>query len=203
MIFRLPIMALVCVVALTGCISVKSYVDPAYTKTHYENLKKPAEALPLKVNVEFSRNGKPLPKADDELRGNVERILRASGLVTPAESAANGEIMVRVNNVGDLGSAGAKGFGTGLTFGLVGSTVQDGYEMVVELTTNGTMVTKSGYKDVLVSTVGNKSAPKGLTPISPSAAFSTIVEQMLLNALGDFQADGLLVAGEDAHAPIP
>ena len=86
-----------------------------------------------------------------------------------------------------------KGFGTGLTFGLVGNTVRDGYEMTVALTLNGKSVTKTGYKHLLISTVGNATAPPGLKPTTPSAGVATIVEQMLLNALRDLQGDGLLV----------
>jgi len=191
--FRFGTFALASAMALSGCISVKSYVDPTYARTAYEDLRKPAQVLALKVNVEFLRNGQRLPKADNEVRGHVERVLRGSGLITPSESAADGEITIAVDNVGDLGKSAAKGFGTGLTFGLAGSTVQDGYVMTVTLTTAGKTVTKSGYKHVLISTVGNKKGPEGLTPTTPGAAFGTIVEQMLLNVLGDLQKDGLLV----------
>lgn len=194
-------LALASAVALSGCISVKSYVDPTYAKTAYQDLNKPAQVLALKVNVEFSLNGERLPTGDNEVRGHVERVLRGSGLVTPSDSAANGEITVTVNNVADLGKVAAKGFGTGLTFGLAGSTVQDGYEMTVTLATKDRTVTKSGYKHVLISTVGNKKGPEGLTPTTAAAGFGTIVEQMLLNALSDLQRDGLLVRAGD-RSPI-
>jgi len=193
---RLFALCALALVSLSGCISVKVYVDPSMAKTGYEDLRKPAEPLALKVNVEFLRNGKRVANAENELRGDVERILRATGVIVPSASAENGEISVTVNNVGDLGSAAGKGFATGMTFGLVGTSVQDGYEMSVTLTIHGSSVTKSGYKDVLISTVGNKKAPEGLTPTSPSAGFATVVEQMLLNALSDLQKDGYLASLE-------
>jgi hypothetical protein len=195
--FRMTTLALASAVALGGCISVKSYVDPTYAKASYEDLNKSAQVQALKVNVEFSRNGERLPKADNELRGHVERVLRGSGLITPSDSAANGEITITVDNVGDIGKSVAKGFGTGLTFGLAGSTVQDGYVMTVTLSSNGKTTTKADYKHVLITTVGNKKGPEGLTPTTPGAAFGTIVEQMLLNSLSDFQKDGLLVQADD------
>jgi len=190
---RLTFMALLSAIALSGCISIKSYVDPTYAKAGYEDLTRPSQAPALKVNAEFLRNGERLPKGDNELRGHVERVLRGSGLITPSDSASDGTVTVAVNNVGDVGKAAAKGFGTGLTFGLAGSTVQDGYEMTVTLYTNGQTVTKSDYKHVIITTVGNEKGPEGLVPTTPGAAFGTIVEQMLLNALGDFQKAGLLV----------
>ena len=97
-----------------------------------------------------------------------------------------------LNNVGDVRDAAATGAATGLTFGLVGSLITDGYEMTVKLTINGKTVTKAGYKHAIHTTIGNRSAPPGLTPTTITAAFATIVEQMLLNALGDLEREGYL-----------
>lgn len=185
-------LVVVCAMAISGCITSKSYVDPTFAKTRYEDLTRPAQPLPLRVNVQFSRNGTPMPQHDNELRRYVESVLRGSGLVTPSDSGASGTISVSVDNITDMGAAAAKGFGTGLTFGLVGSTVQDGYVMNVALATNGGTVTKSGYKHLLITTLGNTKGPEGVTPTSIAAGSATIVEQMLLNALSDLQKDGLL-----------
>ena len=85
---------------LSGCISTNSYVDPSYGETSYEDLRRPAEPLALKINVEFSRNGARLPAADDEVRGKVERVVRASGLITPSDSAtAASSVTTRPNAV--------------------------------------------------------------------------------------------------------
>ena len=116
---------------LTGCISSKSFLDPSFPKVAYEDLKKKNEPLRLKLVVEFQRNGEPYPKADAVLRDNAERILRASGVVTPVADAGQGEVKIVVNNIADLGSARAKGFGTGLTFGLVGTTGTDANQMKI------------------------------------------------------------------------
>jgi len=177
---------------LTGCISPKSYVDPSYTKTRYEDISRPAMPRALKVDIEFRRNGSRLPQGDDLTRAQVERVLRASGLVVPSQSADGGEILVTLNNLGDLRDAAATGFATGLTFGLAGSLVTDGYEMSVKLSINGTTVTKTGYKHAIHTTIGNRSGPAGLTPTTTAEAFATVVEQMLLNALGDLEREGYL-----------
>jgi hypothetical protein len=184
---------------LTGCISMKSYVDPGFAKARYEDLRKPAQPYAFKVVGKFERNGKHLPKVDKQLQGHVERVLRGSGLIVPAESASSGEIIVVVNNVVNTGQAAAKGFGTGLTFGLAGSLVTDYYEMRIMLNVNGKVIEKSGYKHALHSTVGNKKGPEGLTPTTPIAGFETIVEQMLLNALRDVQGDGQFASLTDSQ----
>jgi hypothetical protein len=46
--------------------------------------------------------------------------------------------------------------------------------------------------NVMISTVGNKAGPPGLSPLTTNAAFSTIVQHLLLNALADLQKDGAL-----------
>jgi hypothetical protein len=181
----------IAVVFLSGCLSVKSYVDPTFGKTRYEDLVRPTAPLPLKVAIEFQRNGKAYPRAEKDVRGHVERVLRASGNVVPATDATD-EIKVVLNNVADIGGAVGKGIGTGLTFGAAGSLVQDGYEMTVSVTRGGKTVTKTGYRHILWSTVGNKKGPPGMTPTTLTDGFATIVEQLILNALKDLQADGLI-----------
>ena len=128
------------------------------------------------------------------LRDSVERVVRASGLIVPTPDSASGEIHVVLNNSTDKAAAAAKGFGTGLTFGLVGSTVTDLYEMEVTMTANGKTFHKSGIRHALHSAVGNASLPEGLEPVPPATAFNRIVEQMLLNALKDFQESGGLMS---------
>jgi len=193
MLKSLPIM--LCLVALlSGCISPRSFVDPTYSTTKYEDIKKQSEPLKLKVSVEFEREGEPYPKADSTLRDNVERVLRASGLIIPTPDSASGEIKVVINNYGDRGAAAAKGFGTGLTFGLVGNTVIDFYEMDITITQNGKVIKRSGIKHAIHTMIGNTSAPDGVELLPPPTAFSRVVEQMLLNGLKDMQQHGELSA---------
>lgn len=121
--------------------------------------------------------------------GHVERVVRATGIAVPTADSGAPQLKVIVNNIADLGSASAKGVGTGLTFGLAGSVVSDYYEMQVVLTRGQKTISKDGYKHALHSTIGNASGPAGLDPTTPAAGFGKIVEQMLLNALKDLDAD--------------
>ena len=178
---------------LQGCISLHSYVDPQYHHAGYGDLVRPAPPYTLSVKVEFERNGQPKPAAEHEVRADIERSLRASGMVVPYDGTvpAEGEISFMLNNVTDIGNAAAKGFGTGLTFGLVGSHVTDGYEMTVRLT-QGSVVTERVYQHAIQSTVGNASPPPGMTAVSLSTAINQVIDDLVLNSLKDLQSAGML-----------
>lgn len=86
-----------------GCMSPKSFVDPAYPKVSYDQITKRQSPLRLNLTVEFQRNGEHLPKVDSTLRDNTERVLRASGVIVPVSDASEGQIRVVVNNIADRG----------------------------------------------------------------------------------------------------
>jgi hypothetical protein len=191
-ILRIVLAATLSCLPLTGCISSKSFVDPSVPKLSYDDLTKKSEPLKLKLSVEFQRNGVPYPRADSTLKDNTERILRGTGVITPAESQTVGEIKVTVNNIADTGSAAAKGVGTGLTFGLAGSTVMDAYEMTISITANGKTINRTAIKHALYTAIGNTSLPPGIETVPPNVAFGRVLEQMILRALQDMQATGEL-----------
>lgn len=175
------------ILSMFGCTTTKSYVDPQYGRATYDDINRRSDPYNLKIVVEFQRNGKHLPQFDSELMGHVERVIRGTGFAVPATQDTSGELKVIVNNIAELGEARAKGFGTGLTFGLVGSTVTDFYEMEAVLSLNDKVIKKNNYKHAIHSTVGLKEAPEGLEPMTPSAAFGKIVEQLILNFLQNIQ----------------
>jgi hypothetical protein len=182
-------------VFLAGCMSPKSFVDPNFPRVSYDDVAKRSVPLRLVLGVEFQRNGEPFQKVDSTLRDVTERVLRASGVVIPIADGGEGQIRVVVNNIADLGGAVAKGFGTGLTFGLAGSTVTDAYEMLVSITANGKTITRTAIKHALHTAIGNTSTPPGLEVMPPSTAFQKVMEQMLLRVLQDVQRTGELASG--------
>jgi hypothetical protein len=115
------------------------------------------------------------------------------------EENATGEIMITVNNFGDTGSAAAKGIGTGLTLGLVGSTVMDGYEMTMTISTKEKSVTKNAIRHSLYTTIGNASLPEGVEEVPPNVGFERILEQMILRGLIEFQNEGIISKRELIH----
>lgn len=175
--------------SITGCVRSTSYVDPSYGKVGYENLTRRVTPYQWQITAEFQRNGTHFAKVDESLLGKVELVVRASGMATPSTDASAPKLKVIVNNIADLGEARAKGFGTGLTFGLAGSLVTDFYEMEVALTDGDKVIRKTGYRHALYSTIGNASGPPGLTPTTPAEGFSKIVEQLMLNALKDIEKE--------------
>jgi len=192
LVFLLALLSL----STAGCISAKSFVDPTYPKVSYDDVEKRHPPLRLTLITEFQRNGEHVPKVDSLLRDNTERVLRASGVIEPVSDGGEGEIKVVVNNIGDMGKAAAKGFGTGLTFGLVGSTVTDAYEMTLSITANGKTVEQTAVKHALHSAVGNTTIPDGLETMPPAVAFERVLEQLILRALRDMQSTGELTRRE-------
>ncbi|MDR2637701.1 MAG: hypothetical protein LBB55_05120, partial [Zoogloeaceae bacterium] len=96
------------------------------------------------------------------------------------------------NNIVDTDTAVAKGFGTGLTFGLVGTLVTDAYEMSVSITANGKAVERVAVKHALHSAIGNTAIPEGIETMPPNEAFERVLEQMILRVLHDIQSKGEL-----------
>ena len=186
------LLKLVLICGLTsGCLAPRSFPDPSIPMTGYTAVERQASPIPLRVSIVFERRGEHFPRADAILQGVAERTLRGSGTILP-DASAPGEIKVIVNNTGDLGDAAIKGFGTGLTFGLVGTTVTDNYEMSVTITDKGQTITRTGIRHAIRSAIGNTSLPDGVQPVSATVAFDRVVESMLLGALADMQRSGQL-----------
>jgi len=177
---------------LSGCISARSMVDPGFQKVTYDDVKRRSEPLRLKLAVEFQRNGEHFPKVDSTIQDQAERVLRASGVITPTADGPDGDIRVVVNNIADKGTAIAKGIGTGLTFGLAASVVTDSYEMDVMVNSKGKTAEKRGIRHAIHTTVGNALLPEAAEAMPPSTAFGRVFEQMLLYALREMQNNGEL-----------
>ncbi len=177
-----------------GCISPKSYVDPVLPKVEASTIKRDDPKVVV-LEVQFFRKGERLPKADAQVRDQVRLQLLASGalkevLLSPDPTKLL--LKVDLDNVGDTGAAVAKGIGTGLTFGLVGSMVTDGYVFTATMNRVGLPPIQKVYKHAIHTTVGNKSGPEGLEPLSLTVAFNRVVEGLVLNLIKDLQAEGAL-----------
>jgi hypothetical protein len=178
---------------LVGCISPKTYVNPNFGKATYGDIKNVAAKYDTEIAVDFQRNGESLPAVNGEVRNHVERTLRASGVITPSKINTGYSLKVIVNNIANMSEAGVKGFGTGLTFGAVGSTVVDYYEVEVSYVDDKGESFTRNYKHSLHTTIGNEKSPfLDATPTTPADGFGVVVEQVLLNFIMDMQQDGKL-----------
>ena len=91
----------------------------------------------------------------------------------------------------DQGDAAAKGFATGLTFGLVGSAVTDGYICVVEYVPPGghAKVSKT-TRHAIHTTMGAKGAPEnGVKATNIEDAVRTMTRQVVTEALKEVSRD--------------
>jgi len=176
---------------LTGCLSVKSYVDPAYKTIGYSNIERPSQPIPVTVVTEFQRNGVVIPKAGKELQSIVDRSLRATGVFSPSvqSNVANqAKLHVTANNVADLGEAAGKGALTGLTFGAVGNAVTDKYEFKFKYIDAQGKETSQRYPHMILSTVGNKKAPvENVQPMTINEAFNKVVDDVVIRFTYDLQ----------------
>jgi len=152
----------------------------------------------VQLVVEFQTRGKRNLAATNSTYDRISTVLRGSGLFSGVQATGSQEsarLDILMNNVGDIGKAVSKGIGTGLTFGLVGSMVTDGYEFKATYTAPGKEPVTKVYQHALHSTIGNKQGPPGLKAMSTQEAFDQVVEELVLHLLQDLQKDGVLGSG--------
>jgi hypothetical protein len=172
---------------LSGCLSAKMYVDPALPTVVRADLAPAAQPRPVQVLFEFRTKGNANARATAEIRPRFVAVAAESGLFSsvsgdPDASGNGGVLKVIVDNVAITDNAAAKGFGTGLTFGLVGSMVTDGYVATATYSHDG-KVTEASVKHALHTTIGNHKGPEGLTAMEPQAAVHQVMDQIAWNAL--------------------
>ncbi len=179
-------LAVIACLTLSGCLSMKFYVDPALPTIAKSELVPPSPQHPAHVLFEFRSKGSANTTATSQLRGQVVAAVAESGLFSSISPAAGdtdaGQLKIVIDNVPLTENAAAKGFGTGLTFGLAGSQVTDGYTCVVSYT-RGDKTTTATVKHALHSTIGNHSGPAGLTAMPAQDAINQVMQQMVWNAL--------------------
>jgi hypothetical protein len=181
----LALLAVACLAA--ACVAQRSFVDPGGPSLQAGDLVRPAQPLHLTVRATMLVDGLHEEDGDDLLRERVERVLLASGVIEPVLEHAEGEIQVFLNDAGDRTASAAKGFGTGLSFGAAGSSIEDNYEMTVTITQAGRTFRSAGLRQVIHTLLGQAPAPPGAEMLETSAAVERVIRQLLLEALVQFQ----------------
>jgi hypothetical protein len=113
---------------LTGCTSF--YVDGMTKEIPVSQYPQLADIHPVQLLFEFKTNGVTNAVATGALKGRVIEQVSSSGLfseVTEEQVPGGALLGIAIDNVAVSEDAFNKGFTTGLTFGLVGSQVTDGY----------------------------------------------------------------------------
>lgn len=174
---------------LSGCAT--AYVDgnqPDIPKAQY---RKPEQPKATQLVFEFRTNGQANPRATEALKSRVASQISESGLfasVSDTPVAGNALLTVTINNVPLTDNAAAKGFMTGLTFGLAGSVVGDGYEgnLRYVAAAGATPVTPPTAKHALWTKIGSGAAPAGaIEAPSIGEGVNIMLRQLLSRMLDD------------------
>lgn len=199
----LRVCAAVTFIAFTTSGCVTAYVDGGLQKASLADVRKPARPTDVQLLFQFQTKGTANAKATDILKKDVNELITASGLFAtlgPDPSLSGAILSVTINNVPitDQGDAAAKGFATGLTFGLVGSAVTDGYICTMEyLPPGATNKVTTTSRHAIHATVGAKGAPSnGIKAKNLDEAVHTMTRQIVLDGLKQLSADPVFGAQE-------
>ncbi|WP_232515258.1 hypothetical protein [Burkholderia ambifaria] len=170
------------------------YVDTATKEVPAAEMKQVAQPKPVQLVFEFQSKGVPNPRATDQLKDVVIKEVKETRLFSSVSADSTpGVAMLNVtlNNVPLTDNIAAKGFVTGLTFGLAGSAVTDGYICTVSYLPAGqsTPIVKTA-RHAIHTTMGIANPP-ATAQKSPSIreAIDTMTRDVLSNALKDLSDD--------------
>ena len=181
--------ALAALLFTSGCILPKVYIDPQYRAPALSELA-PVNPKPVKLTVTGMTNGKANNAATKAWTKEFTAALQKSKVFILSTSPEAATLEIEINNVGDVGDAMKKGFVTGLTFGIAGSTVTDRYVMTATMKEPGAEVFTGEYRHALHSVVGMGDAPiQGVNPTPLRDAAGKLAEDLFFNFVRDYQTN--------------
>lgn len=177
---------------LTGCAT--HYVDTALKDVPSEKLKKVAAPKPVQLLFEFQTKNGSNPVATNQLKSQVTEIVKKTELfsdISPTPVANGTVLSIVVNNVVLTDDAASQGFVTGLTFGLAGSSVTDGYVCnVVYIPDHNTPKISKVVRHAIHTTLGNAKVPANAgKPVPMEEAVTTMLRQIVTNGVNDIGND--------------
>lgn len=184
---------LLAAMVFTGCASV--YVDGNAPEVPAAQFKRPAVPQDVQLIWEFQTKGVANARATELLKARVRDQVAASGLFTnvgEAPASSKALLSITVNNVPLSDDAAKKGFVAGLTFGIAGQTVGDGYEGTVRYLSGrggAAPVVRTG-KHVIYTSIGNTDPPPGAQKLDNiEAAVTLMLRQLLSRTLNDLSKE--------------
>jgi hypothetical protein len=171
------------------------YVDPTLPTVTKADLPSNTHLHPVQVLFEFQTRGVSNATATSSVKPRVLAVANESGLfsgvseTTAANPADSGILKIVINNTPLDEHPAAKGFGTGLTLGLAGSEVTDGYVCTADYTFAG-KTTETVVRHKIYTTIGNHAAPPGLKPMKPMDAIHQVIDQLTWNAIKQLADNG-------------
>jgi hypothetical protein len=188
---RIWLLALVLPI-LSGCMSM--YVDGNTKEVAPAQYHKPAALHPVQFFYEFQTKGVANAAVTGHTKERVLTQVKDSGLFSsvsdePVASGAN--LSITVNNVPLTDDAFSKGFVTGLTFGLAGSQVSDGYVCTARYRANAqTPAEVKQVRHAIHTTIGSGGPPANAVKAnSAEDAVTLMLRQIVSNALNDISRD--------------
>lgn len=176
---------------LSGCAS--HYVDAALKDVDASTYRKPAAPAPVQVLFDFETKGVSNSRATEALKKQVLSQVEASGLFSTAgeKPVPSGAMLgVKINNVPVQDDAFSKGLVTGMTFGLAGSQVSDGYICTVNYVMPGKAPVVKVVRHAIHTTIGASASPgNAIKAKSLDDAALTMTRQIVGNALNDLSRD--------------
>ncbi len=163
------------------------YVERSPGEVPPERRARVAAPAPVQLLIAFQTDGKDNGRATRYVTPVITKAIEASGLFSVAsETAAAGgaTLTVTMNNIVQKGTAG-KGFVTGLTLGLAGTVVRDGYAPTLDFTpAAGAATISKAVEHGIYLKIGAKSAPENIDKVKGiTQAIAIVICQSLDHAL--------------------
>ncbi len=182
--------ALAATMLMSGCASM--YVDTATRDIQPGDIKPVAQPQPVQLKFEFQTKGAPNATATAYLKDQVAEQVKKSGLFSSIDGPAGGALLnIVLNNIPLTDNPEGKGFVTGLTFGLAGSVVTDGYVCkLTYLPAGDAQPVNKEVRHAIHATIGNANPPENAIPSKDGdEAVRTMTRQIVDNALKDLSHD--------------
>lgn len=178
--------------SVSGCASF--YLDNATREVPVSEFKKPGTPRPVQVIFEFQTKGVANGRATDYFAPQVFDQIKESGLFSSVDkSPVEGGALLNVviNNVPLTDDAFSKGVATGLTFGLVGSQVSDGYVCTMKyLSGSQAPLITTSARHAIHTTMGAKGDPENGTKMeSLEVAAKTMSRQIISTTLNQLSRE--------------
>lgn len=185
---------LLCLIFLLQAGCANFYVDSMTKEIPVSQYRKLTTIHPVQVLFEFQTNGVVNSVATNVLKESVLEQVDASGLFSEvSENPVSGGALlgITVNNIAVTEDAFNKGFATGLTFGLAGSQVTDGYVCTAKYSdgTDAPFIEKRA-RHAIHTTMGAASKPEETVEVSSlDEAVKLMMRQIVSNVLNDLTTD--------------
>lgn len=185
---------------LSGCIVPRMFVDPALGDVAASERVAVVNPMPVQFIFEFRTKGAANARATNQLREQMTELVGSSGLFSEvsANPVPGGALLsVTIDNVPQEDAA-SRGFATGLTLGLAGTTVTDFYEASARYAPGaGAGELRAQARHAIHSQIGATAAPANMVQAAnPEEAVRTTMRQILEHMLYD-------LARQPGFSPTP